>query len=664
MTPEAGAKYILSNERIDSIIVIGGGASFDKGDELRPLPLSNSMDWEIDINKMSDYSFFRYRLSQYRDDVDLEGLDVLENIEPERKEFLLKVYDDTKKYLRKKFKDYRKGMEFHYLSQKKTANEFFMNYASDIDSKDIIWLKRLAFSQMKQEKKLKMLDVNRNLTVSFIPSINGSKEKIGDVSSIIKAMNVDGAEHINLYMDMQGAGSADGYTIISMMSMIDTERDKGLDVKEIITTHYNPADFANPIDNNEKERYELSKLVSGVSAFINYGKVDSIREYWESTGLQNDYVEKMLTGMTYIDAGVSLCHIDSLKRGVSLLRDAYETSGEYDTTTTEGILSALLEKTIRADYGKLLDSEDISMLGLAKWSFRKHFYQQTLTIIEARVPDEIVSSGLFYYAKDEESRQATLETLQVCYENTNPLQRWSFNDIDHYFLKYFKRFALEHIRGDQKSPAFINMRMDQLTKDPEENYGCSRAFSLLDDKPELLRELLAAYEEMGPLRNKLNHSDPTMEADDANEKYQVGVQEYLKTRVSNFLRIYEKAMDAAEERKAKDGDPNVILITGPEFREYSIEASRNAKYNNHGGNNHGNNGYKGNNNGNKNGYHGNNNSNNNYNGGYKGGYKKNNGYKGGYNKNYDNNNNGNVSEATVQTPAGEIHIHIHLDGLK
>ena len=674
MTPEAGAKYILAQERIDSIVVLGGGASYDKGDELHPLPLSEKSDWGTDIMKMSDYSFFRYRLSQYRDGVDLEGLDVLEKISPERAEYLKSVFEEIKKYLKKTYKDYRRGMEFHFLSLQKNALGYFRMHFTDLTEDDLIWLKRFAYTKMKPEKKLTMLDANRDLTVSFIPSMYGMNEKISNVSAILKAIKKNDNERINLYMDMQGTGSANGYTLISVMSMLDNEINKGLDVKEIITTHYNPSNFANPIDNKEKEKYDISTLVSGVSAFINYGKVDNIRDYWMSLGEKDPYIEKMLLGMTYIDAGVSLCHIDSLKTGVSILKEAFSEADNKEQSKRENALADMLEQTIKADYGKLLDGDEVSMLELAKWSFRKHFYQQTLTIIEARVPDEIVRKSLFYYAQTEEDRQAMLSSLQDCYENTNPLQRWSFKDVDHYFMKYYKRYVAYtlNIRDDlARSRFFIDMRMNQLTKSPEENYGCVKAFSLLDDKPELLRELLASYDEMGPLRNKLNHSDSSLGADEADagsDDYKVGPREYLKVRVEKFLKVYEKAMDAADERRARDGEPSNIIISGDDFKEYSIAESRNRKYNGGGNNNNGNNNnnnlYGNKNNGGGNNYNNNNNHNNNNQYGNKnnGGGKYNKGYKGGRNNGYKGNYN--ESEATVQTPAGEIHIHIHLDGLK
>lgn len=44
---------------------------------------------------------------------------------------------------------------------------------------------------------------------------------------------------------------------------------------------------------------------------------------------------------------------------------------------------------------------DTYLYDLLKWTLKKGFYQQTLTIFESKIPNEIVERGIYYYAKNE-----------------------------------------------------------------------------------------------------------------------------------------------------------------------------------------------------------------------------------------------------------------------
>ena len=78
---EAGTKYILSRESIDEIIVLGTGATYKEGDELRHMQLRDFDGYGgEDTETLSEYSFYRYRIAQFLDDLNFEGGDVLREV--------------------------------------------------------------------------------------------------------------------------------------------------------------------------------------------------------------------------------------------------------------------------------------------------------------------------------------------------------------------------------------------------------------------------------------------------------------------------------------------------------------------------------------------------------------------------------------------------------
>lgn len=567
--PEAGAKYILSREHIDEIIVIGDGATCEPGDEIKPIPLSDVNDYRVnDINEMSEYAFFRYRLSQYRDNIDLEGLDVLEgaaSIEQARGEELAGRYSEFCDMLKKLHPEYRTGMEFCYLSEDKALVDLFYQKMGTLSDFEMRWLKRYAYTALSKERKLRPLDSNASLTVSFIPTELGESGDIENIPAIVRKINLDVDSKVNLYMDMQSMGSSNGFILISLLSTLSKDENRRLSVREIISTQYDGSRLANPIDNSDKKRYDINNFISGINAFVEYGKVSIIRDYWESCGIDCERVSAMLQGMAYVDAGISLCNIDTLESGVKKLRDVFSTPTPDSLPQLEADLFAVLEKTIRDDYGKLLETKNdaVSMLELARWSYRKKFYQQTLTIIESRIPDEMAAKGLLYYAKDENSKNAAVKALKIAWLGAAPYMRWQFEDMEHYFIKTYNRGALDSVRpGSEKDKVYAHCRALSLTTPPEENMGFMQAYSLIDDKPELLEKLLLTYYETSKVRNKLNHSASVqLSQSSSDDPYHIEILESVKNSITHFFDVYQEALDAASEKVKTDGKPEILKVT-------------------------------------------------------------------------------------------------------
>ena len=90
MSAEVTTKYILSKVKIDEIVVIGSGATYDEGDDLKKICLNESKEYLVsDINSLSKYSLYRYRIFEYLEGLDLEEHDILENISPEDRERII-----------------------------------------------------------------------------------------------------------------------------------------------------------------------------------------------------------------------------------------------------------------------------------------------------------------------------------------------------------------------------------------------------------------------------------------------------------------------------------------------------------------------------------------------------------------------------------------------
>ena len=583
---EAGTKYILSRENIDEIIVLGTGATYKEGDELKHMKLRDFDGYGgADTSSLSEYSFYRYRIAQFLDDLDFEGGDVIGDIDPQHREELEEIYyrfaDSTLKDITQG--ENRRERMFHLLTTDRNRYEKLLSMLpEETMEQDIAWLHWYLFDKLDSEFKLRELDVNDGLEICFVPTTTRriGRLPIDNITEIMDAVYHSAADRINLYMDMQGIGSNSGNLLIQILTMLSDFDSSRIEIKEIITTQYDPGSFASPIDNKGLYGYNIRHLVSGMSAFIQFGKVDSLRDYWDSQHESNKHIETLLYGMKCVDDGISLCQIGDLEYGISILKKVFSETAKEDMSELGGYVYTLIEQIIRADYGSLLEGKRINTLELIKWAYRKHFYQQVLTIIESRIPSDLVYRGILYYAEDEEGKAAAMEEFAAMYYKTPVKMRYSFDDIDHYFIKYYGRDMVNPKQNAAlKAAEYGQLRTKAATEGVE---GLMKTYSKLAGRPDLLSEVLEAYYGVAPLRNKINHAISRRSKEDLDnidiDKENESLAE-LQSGVSRFIAAYEAALAAREEGSWP------VLIRSREFRDYTRDnrPERRPRHRNEGG---------------------------------------------------------------------------------
>ena len=566
---EAGTKYILADVDIDEIIVLGAGRTYDKGEELKRVVLKEWSDYTVkDTNDLSEYTFLQYRIAQFIDGLDMEAVDVLEDIDPERAKYITGVYEKFCAELNGD-PEYRPDRVFHMIAQDEQLFNHLEEMLPDITNKELLWLERMIYTKFADNMKLSCLESNDDIEICFIPT---SKDQTNNyvpaqnVSQIVNVINSIEAESINIYMDMQGLASTEGYTILAVLSMLSDDVNSRIHIREIITSHYRTGQFAGVIDNKEMKRYEINRLVSGMDAFIRYGKVDEVRSYWKSRGIENKHIDSLLAAMRRVDDGISLCNTGDLETGINYLKYVFQNTPKEDLPEVESNIFRILENTIRMDYGKLLEEENLDELELVRWAMRKGFYQQSLTIIESRIPRDIVESGMFYYAASEESKLKMLEEINKIYWDTAPKDRWAFDDMPHYFIKFYGRSQIRrNPNSTDRQRDFTQYRIASLENEAD---GILRSYSTMKDSANLLEDVLYNYYLLGDLRNKVNHAEvqpkknfEEMDADVENENIRI-----LREGIEKFVASYDAARAWLSENVTEK--PDVWQITKEDIAEY------------------------------------------------------------------------------------------------
>ena len=547
---EAGTKYILSEVPLDEIIVLGPQNTFASGEENKRIVLREYSDFDSNTDRMSEYCFFQYRISQFLDDLDLESIDVLDEISPERAAILVGRFQELKSIF-SGIPGFRPDRAFHLIAQDPVLFEKLKEYTKDLNKKELLWLKRYIYIQLSANLKLSVREDNEDILICFIPTDRTAEGKpsiaADNVGQIVKKISEIEADVVNLYIDMQGLETTEGYTILAVLSMLSSDKNNKIHIKEIITSHLRPIEFAGVIDNREMERYDINNLVSGMSAFIRYGKVDEVQSYWDRRGIQDEHVDLLLYAMRRVDEGISLCNISNLEFGIKLLKEVITSTVKEEMPEVVSNIFRILEDTIRLDYGTLLEGDTLDELELVKWAMRKKFYQQSLTIIESRMPKDMMERGIFYYADSAETKQAYLEELNRLYWSYLPKDRWNFNDLPHFFIKYYGRNQIDRRkkRDNDKQKNFTMYRIESLDGQAE---NILKGYSVLNEDREVLLDVLYTYYALGEIRNHINHAE-----DQKEDVKQIDIHaqteniKLLTDGVTRFVTAYEKGRARALE---------------------------------------------------------------------------------------------------------------------
>lgn len=556
---EAGIKYMLSQQKIDEIIVLGSpsGAAGREGE------ITEICDVKVnkisDLDGMSEYGFLCYRIAEFMNQIDLEMLDIEEELSDESIMRLKPLLDSFRKtscpnVLSKDL--------FAYLSSDKDLwNVFQERVLSECTKAEAKWIRHHLYTRTDSFNKMHAKEINRKTKIRFVPVETEGIMSIETISGIVKTVLSDDAlddSGIDINMDTQGLGVNNSNSLISTFLVMNRKTGYGCKLKGLISSVIAPEDFAGSVVNVLKS-YEIQNLLSGIDIFLEYGKDSKLKEYWNTLGVEDADADLLFFGMDRVDEGISLCNVDMISYGINVIRNVI--NNPANPSQDRNIYLDIIMNAIRSDYGELLEGEELSVPELLKWSFRKGLYQQTLTIIESRVPDDIVKRGIYYYAQTEDDMEKFMSALNILYWNEVSKMRWSYNHPDHYFLKYYGRFAIDYRQDrDRQSADYARLRVDAALGRTE---AILPAYSDLEDE-NLLYSLLYNYYKIGYIRNTVNHAEY-----DTNEKVsRDSITNHRDTRkiLSEVIGIFISLYSMATEELT--GPSKSIPLTSQRLKAY------------------------------------------------------------------------------------------------
>lgn len=583
---EAGSKYILANHKIDTILTFGSELSGVRDDDLRSMTLNEGSElYSVDVQDMSAFSLYRYRLAEYLDEVNAEIQDARELLDDEQQEaaeelirqfFNEKASDNgANKFNRFFDRLFRDDDLRDELEQKlrKAARE-----AGIEQEKYLNWIWTYLYQEFRDTSKMHILDCNEDVKISFISTEDEDDDEktftdllISNLEHISSIAGSDG-EEVEIYLCTQNDNARDSFVLTSLMETLRAVSFSRARIARIILTDA-PSDKMVETISEDTGQLFVYELLSGTRSFLRYGKTDLLLDLRAASGIRNPNIDRMLYAMRNIDIGISLCDITDIERGIVKLREIF--AEEYPVTGDTFVEKYfnIIASGIKEDYGPLLSGDEISFIELVKWAYRKGFWQQTLTLIESRAPEDFVNRGIYYYCDSEEDREEVVEKFGKIYYDLKPFEKYKLDDVEHYYVKFYSRWKAPHPKDSKEFQIeYAKIRIEELDT---EDKGAIRAHTLCPDR-DALKDLLFAYYYLGDVRNATNHaldefSGFTSIMDDADVSERMNL---ITQAVDYFIYCYNKVVDLISGSGA---DADVIRVETSELADYAKKLRREHK---------------------------------------------------------------------------------------
>ena len=564
---EGEAKKILSTYEIDEIIVVGSVSLLgEKGAAAagKKMALNDDIDvMTADVSNLSGFDFFRYRMTQFTMGVSIDLADSLGEMDPARREelvaFARSLGTDTSALLPALFAG-------------KSVRSKFDKGAGELSLEDLDWLFRYLYCETGSFSRMCPKTQNLSVPISFVPiSSSLGFEDVTLFQDLIASLLKEPGTEAELYIDFHGLPTEAAGVCASTLYSLSDDPNARIHIAASASVHHADLPGFSWVDMQQRH-YRIDKLMAGIRSFLNNGKTDILRSYWEEAKLanpklENHYVDEILMAMGYVDAGISLCNTDELMTGLLALRrllnhpeQAPEPSQEEDA-----FVVMMLRESVLRDYGALMDdsAEGLDPFELVKWGFSKKFFQQVITIIESLIPAQLIARGVIYPATSDEEVLAYKKAVNMHYWDGLPSQRWMFKDLDHYFVKFYARFAVDYrSRAVPPNTQYTRARVASVFGRSLEQMNVLPAHSLLTDE-NLLADILERYYNLGSFRNTVNHAERIDDAATSLEPVSP-IWKQAEKLIGGFIECYEKVLAAIGDKRPDDLKP----LVQAEFKEY------------------------------------------------------------------------------------------------
>lgn len=374
--------------------------------------------------------------------------------------------------------------------------------------------------------------LNDNLEKLFVDielnsvETSSAYEKIPEVVEKVLEFK-DAGTKINLFLDMQGGARVSTFIINAAVNML---RDEDTRLECSYAIAYEPGKTEHQLSDESLSNYILD-MVSGMDEFLNYGRAKKFEKYFkhykEIRNVTQCEEDCIVTSMNKISNAISICNIKGFYKGLDELEKKIKEYNE-PSKQKDAIFKTFIEK-IKKEYEGILSSERRRAIDVMKWCLEKEWYQQALTVCEAKMPEQMIREKVVYYD----------EKFLAKFANYYSLNQSKLEHVKDSSIFVFKNYMHEFNDKTRAEGSW-----EDLIKEGE----------LLSDykDEEKLYQVLLQYTQLAGLRNQINHVGQSVKL------------KKLIDKMNRFIDNYNALVGTCEEI-------NDYVISMDEIKEFSNE---------------------------------------------------------------------------------------------
>lgn len=360
---------------------------------------------------------------------------------------------------------------------------------------------------------------------------------------------------LNIHVDTHGGFRTIQEILNTVLSLLMLE---GIDIDpenmhavDLIDNAQSKPDFPTTFFTSAKDTFHIMNFVTGIHECINYGQIASLYHIQNV----NPPEQKVLDQMQIIAEGIQLCDVNKFEGGLKKLSLALSDLGPAESNSGNTGYLTLFQGLIRDSYGEkllVLDDTKRRVIDEIQWCLKKGFIQQALTLLESKMPKEMIKNGFLVsqaqneydapFIFDPGSGEQKLSPDLVSYlrQANTPKERWK--PEENYMVEqvgYTKRPSrnVPFIpMGERTNYAALNSFISEhviTIENPKRPSFPVRRYHITEN-PKAEREInvfLRLHMQLKEERNKTNH------AGNDSQRYSITI---ICHAIEGYICLYEK----------------------------------------------------------------------------------------------------------------------------
>ena len=354
----------------------------------------------------------------------------------------------------------------------------------------------------------------------------------------VKAIKGDGDKEINLYINMQGGIRS---TMMKMNAITELLESQNVRVVGRYANNYNAREPQPYESVSVADDYRPYELVTAMTIFKKYGRGEKLLEYFSDAD-KYPLSNKLAEAIKLAADSIQLCDVDGFDEAIEAIRKFDEEYKESEASPTLKIIY----QDIKSDYESILNAEH-KYVAQIRWCLNKGFLQQAMTILESKMPDEYVRSGMVYFCKKGQE-DLVVKDLEKIYDkdfsSDNNKEAYKLKNINHYLISSFSRIYRDENK-ESNNGSRISFQMIPLYWGKED-----------EDYRKKVKKSIESYVKIKMDRNKMNHAQSKNNNEGFYKCMSMKREQELKNRESKKNNKYKHFKD--EQRQSSQDVINMI----------------------------------------------------------------------------------------------------------